>query len=285
MDRLDRISGKPMSSHTRSNEMRDETPQPRPYGATASVPPTDRCVLFEMPGELRNRIYQYALTSSAPIVYLADKEPFHPSASSTEATTHSSNSCSAKEKRGTLKFNAGAEFIFHETVGSTGVANFVHFYKRCSPANQECMRAVSIIELEMNVDHADRDIPMPAMSIANNYSPLPYERFPDAGPKEVRRFNRREPMLIGRAGEASLLLYNICRLTPTLHVVLRYTDRDGTASWDWIQETGTETRPIFFCDGALGYICAGSANASEDATGDMSGESKDERFDGILGWR
>lgn len=136
-----------------------------------------------------------------------------------------------------LKFNAGAEFIFHETVGSTGVANFVHFYKRCSPANQECMRAVSIIELEMNVDHADRDIPMPAMSIANNYSPLPYERFPDAGPKEVRRFNRREPMLIGRAGEASLLLYNICRLTPTLHVVLRYTDRDGTASWDWIQET------------------------------------------------
>ncbi|KPM34491.1 hypothetical protein AK830_g12081 [Neonectria ditissima] len=134
-----------------------------------------------------------------------------------------------RETRGiTLKINAGRKSMFHGTRTNdgrvSGMANFGHFYKKCSPEQQAHMRDVDIIELPLD-DEKPRTY---------EYWRKPWkDRDPAFDEIEKRAFRRRCAELTGCADTASKDLYKICQQNPLTRVIVRYDELHDVISQDW----------------------------------------------------
>ncbi|KAK7424335.1 hypothetical protein QQX98_000603 [Neonectria punicea] len=174
-----------------------------------------------------------------------------------------------RETRGTaLKINAGRKLMFHgtRTSGSSdtanptfrdtgrisGMANFVHFYTKCSPEQQEHIRNVDIIELPLNDEQprkpdysrqgndggrgaaiASRTWVEHIMTLEFREAFKPRPLSPDQ--IEKRSFRRRCAELTGRGDAASKHLYKIYRLNPSMRVIARYNEWQDTVDREWIK--------------------------------------------------
>ncbi|KAH7128211.1 hypothetical protein B0J11DRAFT_524387 [Dendryphion nanum] len=174
------------------------------------------------------------------------------------------------ETRGiTLSINAGKKMMFHGTrtsrnlgvVGTelrgmtrtSGMANFVHFYENCSPAQREHIRNVDIIEIPLDDEQPRRDPYLPGSIVIENRSvvvtlqnwvesimPISFRNAPKtrmvlSEDIERRAFRRRCAEMTGHGHPDSKSLYTICQLNPALRVIVRYNEYENAVDREWIK--------------------------------------------------
>ncbi|KAF2181522.1 hypothetical protein K469DRAFT_713583 [Zopfia rhizophila CBS 207.26] len=150
-----------------------------------------------------------------------------------------------------------ANLIFHDTGRISGMANFVHFYRKCSPEQQEHICNVDIIELPLDdeqprkpdyswqgnddgrkpaaVASRTRGEHIMALELRKAFKPRPLS--PDE--IEKRSFRRRCAELTGRGDAASKHLYKICQLNPSIRVIVRYNEWQDAVDREWIKRMCT----------------------------------------------